>query len=49
MILAASQTMLRALIRDDLMRRMVRNTSYLVTGTAGEAPLPGNLELHLVA
>jgi O-antigen/teichoic acid export membrane protein len=35
MILAASQTMLRALIRDDLLRRMVRNTSYLVTGTAG--------------
>jgi O-antigen/teichoic acid export membrane protein len=35
MILAAPKTMLRALFHDDLLRRMVRNTSYLVTGTAG--------------
>lgn len=34
MILAAPQAMLRALIRDDLLRRMLRNTSYLLTGTA---------------
>jgi O-antigen/teichoic acid export membrane protein len=37
MILAAPQTMLRALLRDDLLRRMLRNTSYLVTGTAGSS------------
>jgi len=35
MILAAPKTMLKALVRDALLRRMVRNTSYLLTGTAG--------------
>ena len=35
MIFATSQTMLKALFRDDLLRRMLRNTSYLLTGTAG--------------
>jgi O-antigen/teichoic acid export membrane protein len=35
MILTVPQAMLKALIRDDLLRRLLRNTSYLVTGTAG--------------
>jgi O-antigen/teichoic acid export membrane protein len=35
MILAAPQAMLKALLRDDLLRRLLRNTSYLLTGTAG--------------
>jgi O-antigen/teichoic acid export membrane protein len=35
MILAAPQAMLKTLLRDDLLRRMLRNASYLVTGTAG--------------
>ena len=35
MILAAPQAMVKALLRDDLLRRLLRNTSYLLTGTAG--------------
>jgi O-antigen/teichoic acid export membrane protein len=35
MIVAVPQAMLKALLRDDLLRRMLWNTSYLVTGTAG--------------
>ena len=48
MIPAASQTMLKALFRDDLLRRMLRNTSYLLTGTAGVAFL-GLVGLALMA
>ncbi|HYZ26632.1 MAG TPA: oligosaccharide flippase family protein, partial [Geminicoccaceae bacterium] len=48
MILAASQTMLKALFRDDLLRRMLRNTSYLLTGTAGASFL-GLVALALTA
>lgn len=35
MILATPQAMVKALLRDDLLRRLLRNTSYLLTGTAG--------------
>ena len=48
MILSASQTMLKALFRDDLLRRMLRNTSYLLTGTAGASFL-GLVALALTA
>jgi O-antigen/teichoic acid export membrane protein len=37
MILAAPQAMLKAVLRDDLLRRMLKNTSYLLTGTAGSS------------
>jgi O-antigen/teichoic acid export membrane protein len=35
MMAAAPRAMLRALFRDDLLRRMLRNASYLLSGTAG--------------
>jgi O-antigen/teichoic acid export membrane protein len=35
MMVAAPQNMLKALLRDDLLRRLLRNTSYVLTGTAG--------------
>ena len=48
MILAAPQAMLKALLRDDLLRRLARNTSYLLTGTAGASFL-GLVALALTA
>ncbi|MGH6921821.1 MAG: lipopolysaccharide biosynthesis protein [Geminicoccaceae bacterium] len=37
MTLAAPQAMVKAVLRDDLLRRMLKNTSYLLTGTAGSS------------
>jgi len=37
MMAAAPRAMLRALFRDDLLRRMLRNASYLLSGTAARA------------
>jgi O-antigen/teichoic acid export membrane protein len=44
----APRAMLRALLHDDLLRRMLRNTSYLLTGTAGASFL-GLVALALTA
>ncbi len=48
MNLATPQAMLRSVFRDDILRRMLRNVSYLLGGTAGSSFL-GLLALALTA
>jgi O-antigen/teichoic acid export membrane protein len=47
-VIRTAPEMLRALLRDDLLRRLLRNTSYLLSGTAGASFL-GLVALALTA